>query len=200
MTKLLKTFQKLWGVLLLLLVLFLAKDWIYQQFFSQPEIDTQSILTQIQDLSQLATFQSTYNGITEITGRIQYKNQIGVIQHVYYMATLKLGIDFQEIQITNHPEEKILQVTYPPATILSQDVHIESLEFIQVEDTTEDLGNIQSAYGLCQHDLQQKSAGMTDLILYAEENAENTLRAIVLPFLKQYDPDYQLTLEKGGSQ
>ena len=56
------------------------------------------------------------------------------------------------------------------------------------------------AYQKCQNDLDEKAKNEPDLLLTAQDNAEQVVEALTSPWIDQIYPDYKVNIQKGGEK
>ena len=154
-----------------------------------PKIVTVATLEKIIDVSELSTFTSVYNGITQMMNE---KKPEDVDYYVSYEATVKAGIDFSQVDIDVDDEAQAVRVTLPQAHITEMNVDVESLDFM-IYNKSKELGVTQRALKLCEDDLKNATAEQTAILDMAQQNAVNVVRALTEPFLDQFG--YTLTVE-----
>lgn len=172
-----------------------GKDYV-ERYFSKPEISTQSVKTHIQDLGQLATFQTSYRGVAEVMGEPNRKGVVETAYYAYYEAVVKFGIEFEEVDFVPNEERQKLIVILPETKLLSIVVDENSFEYIFLDSDYDTMDVKFLTHGFCEQDLEQEIQDLSSMFEYATEGAENTLRALIEPFLSNYDGNYTLEFQR----
>ena len=156
---------------------------------NEAEIVTSSTLEKIVNVSELSTFEAIYNGIATVANQ---EEPAEIDYHVYYEATVKAGIDFEQVEIVVDNENKKISVTLPAVEITEVNVDIASLEYI-FENSNADTETVsQEAYKACIADVTEESGTESAIYELAEQNARNIVEALVKPFVSQLDAEYLL--------
>lgn len=158
----------------------------------EPEIITKTTLEKIIDVSELSTFEATYNGIAKVMNEEKPEN---VDYYVYYEAKVKAGIDFEKVEVTVDNEQKVVTVTLPDVQINDINVDIASLDYI-FENKKADTSTIsETAYKECIEDVTEESKNAQAIYTLAQQNARNVIEALVKPFIEQLDEEYTLEVK-----
>lgn len=158
----------------------------------EPEIITKTTLEKIIDVSELSTFEATYNGIAKVMNEEKPEN---VDYYVYYEAKVKAGIDFEKVTVNVDNEQKVVTVTLPEVQINDVNVDIGSLEYI-FENKKADTSTIsETAYKKCIEDVTEESKNAEAIYTLARQNAKNVIEALVKPFIEQLDEEYTLEIK-----
>lgn len=148
---------------------------------------TVSNLEKIIDLSELSTSTSVYNGIAEVPN---LKDPEKIDCYVAYEAKVQAGIDFSAIDIDIDEEHKLVRITLPQVHLQEADVDITSLDYIFVDDRANTATVSERAYKACQEDVNGESQRQEEILELARQNAENTITALIEPFIQQADAAY----------
>ena len=100
---------------------------------SEPSIITTSTLEKILNVSDLSTFEAIYNGVAKV---VSPDDPQKIDYYVSYDATVKAGIDFNQVEISVDDETKIISVKLPEIKITDITVDIESMDYIFINDNT----------------------------------------------------------------
>lgn len=100
---------------------------------SEPSIITTSTLEKILNVSDLSTFEAIYNGVAKV---VSPDDPQKIDYYVSYDATVKAGIDFDQVEISVDDETKIISVKLPEIKITDITVDIESMDYIFINDNT----------------------------------------------------------------
>ena len=104
---------------------------------SEPSIITTSTLEKILNVSDLSTFEAIYNGFAKV---VSPDDPQKIDYYVSYDATVKAGIDFDQVEISVDDETKIISVKLPEIKITDITVDIESMDYIFINDNDETKG------------------------------------------------------------
>lgn len=156
-----------------------------------PAVITVSTLEKIIDVSDLSTFTAIYNGVAQVANE---KNPEKIDYYVSYEAKVTAGIDFKDVDVTLDEEGKHIYVTLPPVTVKPPNVDISSLEYIFLNKKANTSSVSEAAYKACEEDAKKESGEENAIMVLAQENAENIIRALIDPFVKQLDNDYELEI------
>lgn len=155
----------------------------------EPEISTESILSEIKNLNELSTYQTSFSAVAEATNP---KDMNEVVYYICYEAIIKLGIDFTKINISNGEEPNQLIITLPPVVVTEKIINDGTYKYLFIDKKYDNPSVLEKVETTCQYDLLLELDNMPDLYALAEENAKNIIRAIFLPFLTQGSTTYQL--------
>lgn len=160
-----------------------------------PQVLTLSLLEDIVEVSDLATYEAIYNGIATVYDE---KNPEKVKYHVSYEAEIEVGFDVQDINVNLDTEAKKVIVTIPPVDIVNVVVDFTSMDFIFINDKANTATVSETAYKACETDATTESQEQTAIKELAQQNALNYVDALVRPFVEQMDPEYEIeiTLEE----
>lgn len=159
---------------------------------NQKEIISSATLKEIIEISELSTFEAVYNGVAQVMNE---KNADEVDYYVSYEATVKAGIDFEQIVIEVDHEKKEIVVTLPEIQINDSVVDIASLDYIFVNEKANDETVTQKAYEVCKADVDSECAQEDAIYEIAKQNAENVIEALIKPFVNQMDAEYVLVIK-----
>ncbi len=172
------------GTIVLLISGFGKKDKI--------EVITKTKLEKIVNKSELSTFESVYNGISEV---LNENNEEKIDFYVAYEARVKAGINVEEIIIDIDRDEKIISIDIPEIKITEVNVDITSLDYIFMNNKANTETVSEKAYKACIADVKTESEKQTAIIELAEDNAKNILKALIEPFVQQTDGAYTVRFE-----
>lgn len=155
-----------------------------------PEVITVPTLEKIINLSDLSTSTSVYNGIAEVCDP---EDPEKVDYYVSYEAKVKAGIDFSAITIDVDQENKQVIISLPEVRLTDVIVDIASMDYIFFDDSANTSTVSEQAYKACEADVQAESQNQDQILELARQNAENAVLALVDPFVKQADAEYNVT-------
>ena len=156
---------------------------------------TQSVLENVVNVSELSTFEATYNGVAQVMNE---KKTDKVDFYVSYEAKVKVGFDFSKISFVLDDDAKTIVVNIPKVSITDTTVDITSLDYIFVNDKANNETVSQIAYKACEDDVAAESAEQKAIFELAQQNAENIVRALVVPFVEQLDAEYTIEFRQEG--
>ena len=162
---------------------------------AKPEYVTYSVLENIVNVSELSTFEAVYNGVAQVANE---KNPEKIDYYDSYEAKVKVGIDFEKIALNVDEENKHIVVTIPAVDITDVNVDIASLDYIFVNDKANDEDTLHTAYKACEDDVKNESQTQDAIFELAQQNAENYVKALVLPFVQQMDEEYSVEFNQEG--
>ena len=158
----------------------------------EKEIISSATLKEIIEISELSTFEAVYNGVAQVMNE---KNTEEIDYYVSYEATVKAGIDFEQIQIDVDNEEKEIVVTLPEIQLNDIDVDIASLDYIFVNEKANNETVTQTAYEACKTDVNNECTQEDAIYELARQNAKNVIEALIKPFVNQMDEEYVLVIQ-----
>ncbi|HCW72591.1 MAG TPA: hypothetical protein DHM90_01050 [Clostridiaceae bacterium] len=181
-------------VLLLMVIIFVGTKALGEDKGGM-EIVTISDLQDIIGISEFNTFQAVYNGIAEVKNK---ENSEKVDYYVSYNAKVKVGFDFNKLIIDSKEKEKIIELKIPDIIIQDVNVDMGTLDYIFINDKVNRSGVSDEAYDACIEDAIKESSEEDEIFEIARANAENSMKALVTPFIK--DTDYELKVIFGGEE
>lgn len=155
------------------------------------EIITTATLKEIINVSELSSFEAVYNGVAQVMNE---KKADETDYYVSYEATVKAGIDFEQVEVSVDNETKEILVTMPEIQINDVNVDIASLDYIFENDKANDETVAQEAYKACIADVENESLQEDAIYELAEQNAKNVIEALIRPFVNQVDTEYVLVI------
>ena len=156
-----------------------------------PEIITQARIENIIDVNRLSTFEAIYNGIASVQNP---KKPEETDYHVSYEATVKAGINFEDVEINVDNEKKIINISLPPVEINDINVDITSFDYIFINEDANTSTVSEQAYKKCIEDVENESGSEKEIYTIAEENAKNIIEALIVPFVQQLDNEYKIEI------
>lgn len=179
------------GVVALILVGTLVVLLLKGEKETEPSIITTSTLEKILNVSDLSTFEAIYNGVAKVTNPDDPQE---IDYYVSYNATVKAGIDFEQVVISVDEDAKIISVKLPKIKISDITVDIESMDYIFLNDDANTETVSEEAYKKCIDDVTRESNNETAIFELAEQNAKNIVEALIRPFVSSLDSEYQLQI------
>lgn len=160
-------------------------------------IETSSKLQKVLQISELSTYHVTFNGVAAVKDA---ENKL--LYNVAYQAKVGIGLDMEQIRVDiDQPDEsqKKIIVTLPEIKIADVTIDPGSLDYI-FEDASADTEDISiTSLPACKADAETDCMSNDIIFELAEENAVNTVKALMQPFLAQNE-GYTLKIQvKGGS-
>lgn len=128
--------------------------------------------------SRISTFTAVYNGIAEVPDP---ENPDVISYYVRYEARVRAGFDLNDLKLDT--DGTTILVTIPPITLDTPNVDIGSLDRMNVakKDKLSELNGDE--YRICEADAADEASKKEAIIDLAKENAENTIRGLMEPFL-----------------
>ncbi len=157
---------------------------------------TESDLKDIVMQSKLYTIDYPYNGYVDVRddeGEVKY--------YVAYKGSVKAGIDVNEIEYSIDEENSVIKITLPEVTIEEPVVEAGSMDFIFIDDdeNTEDVA--QEAYKCSIADIKNQVKNDNKLVEEANKSAEATERALIEPWIDQYDEkNYEIVISTKSNE
>ena len=148
------------------------------------QIVTESNLHKIIEVSQLSTYECVYNDICTV---MDEDDSSKVAYYCKYKGRVKAGIDFTKVDIKMEEQESgehLITVTLPKVTLDDPEVDIDSLKYMFQEKKSNDGTVSGEAYKACIQDIKEKSKSETMIYKTAQQNAENTIKGLVEPFVR----------------
>lgn len=155
-------------------------------------IATVSTLEKVVNVSELSTFTAIYNGIAEVPRPDKPEK---TDYYVAYNAQIKAGFDFEGIDFSIEDQEKKIRISIPPVRITDISVDMSSLDFIFYNKDKNASAVSEEAYKACVADAKTESANKTAILDLAKENAENVIGALIAPIIRQYNSEYEMSME-----
>lgn len=173
----------------LLIMLFIVVFLLWHQIFNRSNqnetttVQTSSRLEKILQISELSTYQVTFNGVADI-----HDDDGSLLYHTAYEAKVSIGLDMEKIQVSvtepAETDQKII-VTLPEIEIADVIVDPGSLDYI-FEDSRANTDTVSiTALPACKADAQAECRSDKVMFALARENAVRTIEALMQPFLAQ---------------
>ena len=156
------------------------------------EVDTVSTLIKVVKSSSFSTYEVVYNGVCTVYNEDKPDK---VDYYVSYIATIKAGFDFNDIEITKDDKNHEIVVSLPPIELYEPNVKIEDLDYIIVNKKIETETISADAYKICKNDVEEKAKQQDAIYKYAEENGERLVLGLIAPFVESLDEDYTVRFE-----
>ena len=156
------------------------------------EVITTAALTEIINVSELNTFQAVYNGVAKVMNE---KKSDRVDYYVSYEAKIYAGFDFDKLEIIKKEEAKKIVVTIPMIEIKEVNVDIISLDFMFQNSKADESTVSEEAYKACIVDAKKESESESKIYDLAKENAKNIVKALINPFIEEFDSEYELEIK-----
>lgn len=153
----------------------------------QQKVITVTTLEKVVKSSSLSTYETVYNGVAEVKNK---ENSDEIDYYVTYEATVKAGLDFDQIVITKNEQEKQIIVSLPEIKLYEPIVAIEKIDYIINNKKIDKQGLISEAYSVCINDVKQESSKQSAIFKYAQKNAENLIEGLLSPFVEQMEEEY----------
>ena len=131
-----------------------------------------------------STYECVYNDICTV---MDEDDSSKVAYYCKYKGRVKAGIDFTKVDIKMEEQESgehLITVTLPKVTLDDPEVDIDSLKYMFQEKKANDGTVSGEAYKACIQDIKEKSKSETMIYKTAQQNAENTIKGLVEPFVR----------------
>lgn len=155
----------------------------------EAEIYIKASLDKIVNVSELSSYQVKYEGIAKVANT---KKPDKVDFYVAYEATVKAGIDVEQINMSLDEKENIVYIELPDVIITSSDIDENTLDFMFIKNKYNDETALPRAISACNADIKTEINSKDVLKKLAEENAKNIVKAFISPFLEQLDEEYSI--------
>ena len=194
-------------------IIFIALICFIQNFMSNrtekqiTTVDTSSCLEKTLRISELSTYQVTFNGVASVKD-----DDNDVLYYAAYNAKISIGLDMEKITVSvknnNSPSKdhtdksndkagKELIVSLPAVEITDIAVDPGSLDYIFEDNSANNEHISVTALPACKSDALTECSSNTQMFELAQENAINTIRALTQPFLDQ-NKEYSLKIVGEG--
>lgn len=157
----------------------------------EPKIITTSQLQKVINISDLSSYQCVYNDICTVYTTTD-DNKKEKAYYCSYEATVNAGINFEKVKIgivDKNEKEKIITVTIPKVEVGEPVLKIESIDYMFIDKKFNTSGVIGTAYKACIDDVRKKSQNEEKIYELAQENAENIIKALIMPFVEDLSAD-----------
>ncbi len=191
-----KGFRNVLSIIVILIVVNIAFVGI-KKIFNKPNIVSIQGLEKIINVSDLSTFQSIYNGIVTVYDEEDDKE---VDYHVTYNSRIKAGINIEEIEIDIDQDEKVVTIILPETKIIDVNVDIASLDFLFIDNEANTATVSEEAYNEAILDVEEATKNNEIIYELAEQNAKNTMIALIEPFVNEFDEEYTINVIVKGEQ
>ena len=189
-----ETVKKKGGILklLILAIIVIAIVVIVALIFFRPKsslkISSSVLLDDIKDISELAYGRYTYNAVAtkkDDNGEPMY--------YVLYYGYVDMGFDAEELTLTKKSKEIIIHI--PDVKVLSSGVFIDPEGYIFLNEKYNSETVAAEAEQLCKEDILARAAADNKLKDVAQQNATESITAMIEPFISQLSSDYIIIIE-----
>ncbi len=153
---------------------------------------TTSTLEKIIDVDELSTFTAVYNGVARVANAEDAEE---IDYYVSYEARVDVGIDLDKVRFEIDDEEKTIYVYLPDMEIKTIAVDIGTMDFMFMNDSVNQSTVTEAAYKACEADAQNECEQENAIYELAAQNAQNTMKALLQPFVEQMEDEYELIVE-----
>lgn len=137
-------------------------------------------------VSELSSVECVRNGIAEIErGQENY--------HIRYEAKVKLGADFQKIDIQIDEKKKTVVFTAPEVSVLDIIIDPSSLSFIPSNSTQIEIDEILEA---CENDVAEEIEYDNTLFATAQDNFMSIVEGFLRPLISDSDYSFSWFIER----
>ncbi len=166
---------------------------------NQHSLTSNAGLENIIKKSELTLYRSSYHGVAEYRSEENIeKNKEEPDFYVYYEASIQAGIDFSKVTVAKDGDN-VYVVKLPEPTVTETEILQEKTEYIFIDESQNKLGISGPALQACEADLLEETKDNNAIIENAKANAQNTIRALISPFLKAENSNYELKFIFGGA-
>jgi hypothetical protein len=199
----LKKVKKFKDFVFYILILVCLSLIIYILVKPKPEIESTTVVDPIaiREISKLATLEFQYSDIIDIVEEEEFKLfglwDIDRGEHILiakYQGIIKLGIDFEDIEINEHPETEDgkvkLDITMPEVEVISSETPFETFEIITNRGiyTKEKVGTEVFIEKIkTQQEIIKADALKGDVAKLALENAKKQVEAFIHSLSDKYE-------------
>ena len=146
-------------------------------------IEKEDVITSAQlekaiDISQLSTAEFVYNGIAE---KYNEKHPERVDCYIAYNASVKVGIQMEDVTFEIQEEEKTVTPVLPEITVQIATLDEDSLSYIPKNPDVP----LKDMLILCKEDAVREAGESEKLYETAEENLKMVMEALLSPVLSQ---------------
>lgn len=168
----------------------------YNKYFGgETTIITKSTLTDVIKISQISTYQMTYNGVAKKVKKGEKK----AAYLVNYEANIKAGVDMRKIEIMSIEDNKI-SIKLPAIEIEEPNVDMQKLDYIFYDKSEDKEGVTNEAYKLAVNDAKTETKNNKAIKKLAEDNLKRLLKALIDPLIEEngnkYTYDWSVENEK----
>ena len=133
-------------------------------------------IKEIVNMAKLSVVEYPYSGIAEWYDE---ETQVG---YVKYEGTVKIGIDFDDIEINADETAKNMEIIIPKSTQTSYSTDTSTMEFIYMSETLKkqyekNSDALKAIYKVCEDDLIEETGRIKNEKVY--ENADRNLKNII---------------------
>ncbi len=153
---------------------------------------TASTLEKIIDVDELSTFTAVYNGVARVANA---EDEEEIDYYVSYEARVDVGIDLDKVRFEIDDEEKVIYVHLPNVEIKTIAVDIGTMDFMFMNDDMNQSAVTEAAYKACEADAENECEQENAIFELATQNAQNTMLALLQPFVEQMEDEYELVVE-----
>ena len=167
-------------ILLAIIVLVIAGVVVFIFFRPKASIKISSsvLLEDIKDISELASGRYTYNAVAT-----KYDEEGAAKYHVLYDGYVDMGFDVEDLEIKE--SNKTITITVPEVKVLTTDVFIKPENYIFLDSKYQTETVAAEAEQLCKEDILKRAQEDQELITIAQNNAKDSVEAMVEPFVSQ---------------
>lgn len=142
---------------------------------------TSSALMDTIDIAELSASEFRFNGIATIYNK---KKTTKVDCQIKYEAIVKASIDMKEVIVDLDDSNKIAYIELPKITIKPMIITKEDSFDFMPNDVTYGIEEITE---ICKKDAEEEAVKSNRLIEIAEENLKDTIKALLIPILDEFD-------------
>jgi len=146
-------------------------------------IEAKSTIKRISTIENLNTVKYTYNAIATKTTKEKEEKY-----HVAYEGTVRVGINFKEIEISE--KDKKITISVPSPKITETTIDESKLDFMFTKEKYDKENVIEEAIELCKKDIETNAKKEELLFDTAKENTLASVKALMKPWEESLDKKY----------
>lgn len=191
----LKVPKKLIVTIGIILCVCVAGIFVYNNFIkkSKTELITVSSIEEILEIDELSTLKYYYNAIATVPddkGNVSY--------NIAYRGHVVAGIDFTKIKVDIDETNKTIIINIPKAKVTDWVIETGSLDYIFVDKSASKNKTIDTdSYKIAKEDLIKRTSNDESILEIATKNSKEAIDALMDPWLKLANSDYQYETKVG---
>ena len=150
---------------------------------TKEDVVTTSELEEVLEVGDFSVTKFVYKGIADYY-RTKAAEKLGVATcNISYEATVKVGIDIEDIGLEVDKENKVVTVALPELTINGITIDEDSIDYMPQDPNIK----ISKVIALCKEDVETEAEGNEDLYVTAEDNLKSAIEGLLSPILENAD-------------
>ena len=182
------------GVVEIVLIIFIIYCLVINPVNNNPirTFDFVSTLEEMIEINELHTYRTIHNGVVT---KFNDKKPEKVDCYIRYESIITAGIDFKSIILAVDEENKRVNITMPIIEIYEPEIKEKSIGYIFENEKADESGLYEDALRLCKDDVISETKNNETIKLFAKQNAENFIKGLIGPFIKEVDSEYSINIE-----